>query len=379
MAREAIRSVRAQAGEAIASGRAQAGAAIACGRAQVGEAIACGRAQAGEAGGRQRPAPARSLQVALGAMWLLDGALQLQPFMFRHAFATQIIEPNAAGQPGIVGEPILWMAHHVASHAVLFNSFAAVVQVLIGIGLIWRRTVKIALLGSFAWAFGVWWFGEGLGLLLTGAASPLAGAPGAVLLYAVLGAIVWPRGGARGFDDGGSGGSSGGLAEPIGGLLGPAGARLVWATLWTLMAGLWLVPGNRGPNSTASVLAAAPSGVRWLSSFQHTAASAAVGRGVAIAVVLAIVSAAIAITVLFEWHARPFLVLACLISLAYWVLGEGLGGIFTGSATDPNTGPLFVLLAATIWVLPPTATDARRSADASSPWRGGARSLAWLR
>ena len=29
----------------------------------------------------------------------------------------------------------------------------------------------------------------------------------------------------------------------------------------------------------------------------------------------------------------------------FWVSGQGLGGIFTGSGTDPNTGPLIVLLA----------------------------------
>jgi hypothetical protein len=29
----------------------------------------------------------------------------------------------------------------------------------------------------------------------------------------------------------------------------------------------------------------------------------------------------------------------------FWVSGQGLGGIFTGSGTDPNTGPLIILLA----------------------------------
>jgi hypothetical protein len=53
---------------------------------------------------------------------------------------------------------------------------------LIGPGLIYRPTVKVALLASFGWSLGVWWIGEGLGGLSTGTASPLTGAPGAALL-----------------------------------------------------------------------------------------------------------------------------------------------------------------------------------------------------
>jgi hypothetical protein len=33
------------------------------------------------------------------------------------------------------------------------------------------------------------------------------------------------------------------------------------------------------------------------------------------------------------------------LSLDFWLLGQSLGGLTTGMATDPNTGPLFVLLA----------------------------------
>lgn len=33
-----------------------------------------------------------------------------------------------------------------------------------------------------------------------------------------------------------------------------------------------------------------------------------------------------------------------MLSLAFWVVGQSLGGYFTGLATDPNSGPLFVLL-----------------------------------
>jgi hypothetical protein len=44
-----------------------------------------------------------------------------------------------------------------------------------------------------AWSISISLGGEGVGMLFTGSASPMAGAPGAALLY-VLGAVLcWPR------------------------------------------------------------------------------------------------------------------------------------------------------------------------------------------
>ena len=52
--------------------------------------------------------------------------------------------------------------------------------------------MRLALAASIAWSIGVWWFGEGFGGVLSGAASPLNGAPGAVILYALLAVLLWP-------------------------------------------------------------------------------------------------------------------------------------------------------------------------------------------
>ena len=132
----------------------------------------------------------RGLQVALGLIWLTDGVLQLQPFMFTRSFVTQIITPNTIGQPRFVAWPITLAEHLIEPRVALFNAFVATLQILIGLGLLYRPTVKVALLSSFAWALGVWWIGEGLGGLFTGAASPLTGAPGAALLYVFAGRSV---------------------------------------------------------------------------------------------------------------------------------------------------------------------------------------------
>jgi hypothetical protein len=70
---------------------------------------------------------------------------------------------------------------------------------------------------------------------------------------------------------------------------------------------------------------------------------------------LAGTSVAIGVAVACNWHARAFLLAAIFLNLAYSVIGQGLGGIFQGGATDPNAGPLLVLLACALYVLVPAA------------------------
>ena len=43
---------------------------------------------------------ARRSQIGLGLLWLIDGILQFQPYMFGKAFVTGVLLPSAAGQPG---------------------------------------------------------------------------------------------------------------------------------------------------------------------------------------------------------------------------------------------------------------------------------------
>ncbi|HXA30616.1 MAG TPA: multicopper oxidase family protein [Acidimicrobiales bacterium] len=51
-----------------------------------------------------------------------------------------------------------------------------------------------------------------------------------------------------------------------------------------------------------------------------------------------------------------FLLCGAVVALLYWVSGMAFGGILTGTATDPNGGPLFVLLALTLLpTVPPLA------------------------
>jgi hypothetical protein len=52
--------------------------------------------------------------------------------------------------------------------------------------------------------------------------------------------------------------------------------------------------------------------------------------------------------VLLDRCTKPFLALSVVIALGYFVVGQGMGGVLTGSGTDPGTGPLLILLAVSL-------------------------------
>src|SRR5579859_535649 len=133
----------------------------------------------------------RVLQLVLAATWLLDGLLQYQPVMYTSAFG-QMLGDAATGNPGIIARPITWDAALVGHHLILLNTVFATIQLLLGLGIAFRPTVRVALAASVAWSVAVWWLGEGLGGVLNGGADPLSGAPGAVLIYGLVAVLLWP-------------------------------------------------------------------------------------------------------------------------------------------------------------------------------------------
>ena len=176
------------------------------------------------------------------------------------------------GQPHWLFSSLGWGARLANGNLGFWDTLFGLTQVAIGLGLLFRPTVKLALAGSFVWGLIVWWFGEAFGMLFATLRrrASLTGAPGAVLLYGLIGLIVWPNG------------------RP-GGLLGARGARIAWAVLW---GGDGMAVAARGPNSSANAIhdaiSAAPSGMSWLEQpAQPRFATAAKGNGFLIALVLA--------------------------------------------------------------------------------------------
>jgi hypothetical protein len=289
----------------------------------------------------------RALQVVLGLFWILDAALQFQPFMFGRGFVENNILGNASGQPFVLGDFITHIGNFVSPDIAVWNTLFALVQLFIGVGLLFGRTVRPALAVSFFWVLGVWVIGEGLGMLLTGSATALTGAPGSVLLYGLLGLMAWPRPPRRwlGWRDRPAGIASSAAAQGIGRSVTPLA---VWAGYWSLAAVLFLLPANRTRTSIQSAVAGMTDGVPgWYAHFLTSVANLFSSSGTQTAWILAAVSVAIGLGPLVARRPGWFLAAGALLSFLMWAAGQGLvGDVFSGSDTDPNTGPLVILLAA---------------------------------
>jgi hypothetical protein len=265
----------------------------------------------------------RWAQLALGAAWLLDGALQLQPYMLGKGLAQGIIEPASQGQPGLVADSVGWAARLILAWPAGFDVIFALVQLGIGAAILYRPTLRLGLASSIGWAAAIWWFGEAAGQVTGGDATLITGAPGSVLLYALIALLVWPKARTSRW------------------------AGIAWAALWTAGAFLQLLPAQHGADSVASAInSSAAMSPHWVAAIDLALGRAASGAGG---------WAPAAVTTLFlVIAAAPYLPRAARIAgfslgactaLGIWLVGEGLGDFTTGQATDPNTGPLLVLLA----------------------------------
>jgi len=304
----------------------------------------------------QPPDTRRVLQLALAAIWLLDAVLQYQSFMFTTGFS-QMLAGTASGNPGVIASPITWDARLVGHHLVLVNTIFATIQLLLGLGIAWRPTLRVALAASIAWSLGVWWFGEGLGGVLNGAASPLNGAPGAVIIYALLAVLLWP-----------SDRYAATAPFPAARAVGAPVARALWLVLWGCLAYFALVPANRAPQALHDMIAGMADGQPgWLAALDNHAASLLAHHGLAASIVLAIALVVIAVGVyLPRPAARATVVLAIVVAALIWVFGEAFGAILAGGATDPNSGLLLILLALSYWPSRAVATAPEATAPAAT-------------
>jgi hypothetical protein len=282
----------------------------------------------------------RALQLVLAAIWLLDAVLQYQSFMYTKAFG-QMLAGTASGNPSVIARPITWDATLVEHHLVLINTIFATIQLVIGFGIALRPTVRYALALSIAWSLGVWWFGEGLGGVLSGAASPLNGAPGAVIIYALLAVLLWPAD----RDVRATLTAARAAGAPV--------ARGLWLVLWLSLAYFALTPANRAPQAVSGMISGMESGnPGWLAALDRGAASLVSGQGLAVSVALAVAFILVAAGVYLPAPAASAtLVLAIVVALVIWVFGEAFGMIIAGGATDPNSGLPLVLLALSYWPL----------------------------
>ncbi len=181
-------------------------------------------------------------------------AVHVRPWLHDHLSVEQCTEPARRWSDGSSPTWGIFVGPHVA----VWNTFFALIQVAIGAGPALPAYGSPRPGVSFFWAFGVWFFGEGLGLIFTGSASALTGAPGSVFIYGLIGLMAWPR------STGGRGRRTARWEWPLRQRARASGARTtplaVWSGYWSLAAILFLLPDNRTPTSVSSAITGMSSG-----------------------------------------------------------------------------------------------------------------------
>jgi cytochrome oxidase Cu insertion factor (SCO1/SenC/PrrC family) len=313
------------------------------------------------------PAWRRLLRIGFGLLWVFDGILQAQPKM-AVGLPSQVIEPTAAASPGWVQRLVnaggtTWSYHPM-------QAGASAVWIQVGIGL-WLLVAargplsRLAGLVSVGWGLVVWVFGESFGGIFAPGLTWLFGAPGAVLIYAVAGALIaLPERAWR--------------SQRLGRLL-TAGTGLFLIGMAVLQAwpgrGFWQGISHGRPGTLAgmtSTMAQTPQPgflSNWVSAFSTF--DEAHGFAVNLVVV-----AALAVTGAAFLSGRPRLIGPVLIGftvlcLADWVLIEDLG-FLGGLGTDPNSMIPFVLLATAGYL-----AVARAPAEAAEPAGSPAVTATW--
>jgi cytochrome oxidase Cu insertion factor (SCO1/SenC/PrrC family) len=286
------------------------------------------------------PAWRQLLRIGFGLLWVLDGILQAQPKM-AVGMPSQVIEPIAASSPRWVQQVVNWAGTSWSYHPM--QAGAAAVWIQVGIG-VWMLTAargplsRLAGLVSVGWGVVVWAFGESFGGIFAPGLTWTFGAPGAVLIYAVAGALI-------------------ALPErtwrtPRLGRLTLAGTGLFLAGMAVLQAwpgrGFWqgTSHGQQGTlTGMVQTMASTPQ-PGFLSTWINAFASFDAAHGFAVNLFLV---AALAVTGAAFLTGQPRLIRPVLIAftvlcIADWVLIEDLG-FLGGLGTDPNSMIPMALLA----------------------------------
>jgi hypothetical protein len=286
------------------------------------------------------------LRRILGALWLIDGLLQLQPQMFTMNMVNGVMVPTVESQPAPVAASLHWIIAVTTQNLVLINLLIAIVQIVLGILLIMGLWVRGTVIASVIWALIVWYAGEGMSMLLTGQAGILTGAPGAVLLYPLLGLLIYPRASA-------SHGADEETDEDT--LLSQAHFRWFLAGFWVFSALLQLQPywwqdGQISQTISGMVGQGGLNGILVDPILNELAAlTAHIEVPLNIALIVIFLVLGVGLAVVKEDQLRPFLIASIVVSFIIWWGAEGFGMIFTGMATDFNSGLLIIVMTLACW------------------------------
>ncbi|HEY4386049.1 MAG TPA: hypothetical protein VGN34_16455 [Ktedonobacteraceae bacterium] len=280
----------------------------------------------------------KRIRQILGILWLIDGLLQLQPQMFTMNMVNKVLDPITAGQPALIASNLQWIVTVITSNLVATNIVIAVVQIALGVLFLSGRWVRETVIVSLVWSVLVWYGGEGMSLLLTGQGSALTGAPGAVLLYPLIGLLIYPR-----------------KDDPEQGLISRSAFRWFLAGFWLLSALLQLQPywWQSGQISGAiSGMVGMGGGNNVVVDPILTAlanATATLEIPLNSLLIIIFLALALALVLVKEKQLRPVLIVSLVVSILLWYGTQALGGIFTGMATDFNSGLLLIVMTLAVW------------------------------
>jgi len=324
--------------------------------------------QAGPPAAAAEPAWRQLLRAGFGLLWIFDGILQAQPKM-AIGLPSRVIQPIAASSPHWVQHVVNWAGTTWSYHPMQAGASAVWIQVGIGIWMLAASRgplSRLAGLASVGWGLVVWVFGESFGGIFAPGLTWLFGAPGAVLIYVVAGALialperVWH--------------------SPLLGRAILAGTGLFLAGMAVLQAwpgrGFWQGISHGRPGTLAGMthdMAQTPQPgflSAWVSAF--TRFDEAHGFAVNLVAVVALALIGAAFLSGRRRLVRPALIAFAILCLADWVLIEDFG-FFGGLGTDPNSMIPFALLAASGYLaLAPEAAPTPTPAPApvaAAGWR----------
>ena len=324
-----------------------------------------GATAAGSPAPWHEPRARRLLRVGFGILWVFDGILQAQPQM-AGGLPQEVIKPAAATSPAWVQHLVNWGGSIWTYHPIQAGAATVWIQVGIGMWLIFAPrgwASRLAGLASVAWGLVVWAFGEAFGGIFAPGLTVLFGAPGAVLIYAVAGALIalperaWesPRTGRLTL--GGTGVFLLGMA-----LLQAWPGRGFWqGTAHGQASGLANMVQSMAATSQPRVLASL------VSAFGNFTAAHGFAVNLVAVIALAAIGAAFCVSALRgdARLARIAVLAAAVFCLADWVLIEDFG-FFGGVGTDPNSMiPLILLFTAGYLAMSPAPQPERAAAAAA--------------
>ena len=293
------------------------------------------------------------LRRGIAVLWIFDALLQAQPQMVTQRFVTGVLKMVQQDQP-------MWLYHLMergilvwAHHPIAANIAAIYIQLGVGSALLFAdpdtRMGKLGLWTSILWAVFIWVFGEGLGGILTGSATYLAGSPGSAFFYAAAAALLllpkryWLSG--------------------KNAWLGRIGIGCYWlvSAVWQAApSAAFFKPENLLPFFTTSAAMPQPS---WLSAPINVMVTLISGHAFAVNAAFVVIMGVIGIGMIANRPRTWVAYLAFFWLLFSWWTSMDFG-IMGGLGTDPNTPPVVALLMAATWLMNPGVTSRKHESPA---------------